>query len=126
MTRNETLLLSAKITASGGKLYGEKVAVIRDASEEVSKGGIIIPDQSQRKPLRGRCVMIGCGIQEDQAAKQAKSAWAGLAIGDLLTFSKYDGTLIEFTLPGDEGPTNVEVMHGFDVYVGFGLPGKGE
>ena len=112
------MLITAKIVAAGGKLYGEKVAVVRDEPEVLSPGGIIIPDQAQRKPLRGRCVLIGEGIIADQKEKGNKSAWAGLTLGDFLTFSKYDGTLIEIPLP--EESFEIEVMHGFDVYVGFG------
>jgi hypothetical protein len=41
-----------------------------------------------------------------------------MAVGDLLTFSKYDGVLLAIPLP--DGTIDVEVMHGFDVYVGFG------
>ena len=121
MTRTEALLITAKIMAAGGKLYGEKVAVVRDDPEEVSDGGIIIPDSAQRKPLRGRCILIGNGITADQEEKGNKSAWAGLALGDFLTFSKYDGTQIAIPLPGET--IEIEVMHGFDVYVGFGREG---
>ena len=118
MTRTEALLLAAKLAAAGGKLYGEKVAIIKDEAETMSAGGIHIPDASQRKPLRGRLVMIGLGIKESQMKDGSKSQWAGLAVGDLLTFSKYDGTLIAVPLP--EETIDVEVMHGFDVYIGFG------
>lgn len=118
MTRTEALLLSAKLAAAGGKLYGEKVAIIKDDAETMSAGGIHIPDVSQRKPLRGRLVMIGLGIRESQEKDGSKSQWAGMAVGDLLTFSKYDGTLIAIPLP--EETIDVEVMHGFDVYIGFG------
>lgn len=110
--------MSAKIQAAGGKLYGEKVAIMRDDAAGVSEGGIIIPEQSQRAPLRGRLILIGQGIVEDQKKEGDKSAWAGLAVGDFLTFSKYDGTLI--SIPIMDENIDVEVMHGFDVYIGFG------
>jgi chaperonin GroES len=118
MNRTQAMLISAKITAAGGALYGDKVAVIRDDPTEISEGGIIIPDQAQRKPLRGRCVLIGLGVVADQLEKGNASPWTGLAIGDFLSFSKYDGTIIEIPLP-DETIT-IEVLHAFDVYVGFG------
>lgn len=119
MNRTEAMLMHAKIVAAGGALYGEKVAVFRDDAEKMSDSGLLhIPDQSQRKPLRGRCIMVGLGIQAEQDKMGDKSEWAGLRVGDFLTFSKYDGTVIEVPLMDES--LELEVMHGYDVYLGFG------
>jgi chaperonin GroES len=118
MTRAKAKAIAAEIEAYGGVLYGEKVAIMRDEALEKTEGGIIIPDTAKRKPLRGRCIMVGLGIRADQAAEGDKSKWAGLEVGQYLTFTKYESTHISVPLPGDK-EYGLEIMHGFDVYIGF-------
>ena len=40
---------------------GDRVVVEREASEDVTAGGIVLPDSAQDKPARGTVVSIGDG-----------------------------------------------------------------
>ena len=114
MTREAILKVAAQIEAMGYVLRENRVAVIRDEGA-AQVGHIIIPEASKDKPLSGFLVAIGAGIREDQRVNGDKSRYAGLEIGDWLTFSKYDGTLFQIPLL-DDTVVKVEVLHGFDIY----------
>ena len=97
--------------AMGYKTYGTKVAIVRDEAEEVSKGGIIIPDTSKHKPLVGTIIDIGNAVVEEGLDY-------GFTIGDRVLFSKYGGTLFEVKMP-DGSELSVELIHAKDCYVGW-------
>jgi chaperonin GroES len=40
---------------------GDKVVVSRDESEDVTAGGIVLPDSAQDKPSRGTIIAVGTG-----------------------------------------------------------------
>lgn len=40
---------------------GDKVVVERDASEDVTSGGIVLPDSAKDKPSRGTIIAVGTG-----------------------------------------------------------------
>lgn len=65
----------------------DRVIILRDKADEVSKGGIVIPDTNKEKPGRGVIVAIGPGSAEKPT--QAK-------VGDKVLFSKYSGQEIEY------------------------------
>lgn len=76
---------------SGGKMklqpLGDRVVVQRDSSEEVTAGGIVLPDSAKDKPARGRIVSVGDGRLLDDGTRapfQVKS-------GDHVLFSSYAG-----------------------------------
>ena len=61
----------------------KRVLVEPEAKEEVSKGGIIIPETAgQKAPTKGRVVAVA----DDSEMKHK------LSVGDLVIFSKYAGT----------------------------------
>lgn len=112
---------AAKILAAGTWLAGDRVGVVRDDAAGVSPGGIIIPEQAQDRPLRGRCVMLGKGlITDDKQLPKAASKWdrayIGLNLGDYMTFTKYGGQVHEVPL-GDGSRIKVEVMQAFDIFI---------
>ena len=62
---------------------GSKVIVILDPAEEVSAGGVIIPDNAREKAVRATVVSVGPEVRE--ALEQAdyvllKDGYAGAAI----------------------------------------------
>lgn len=70
----------------------DRILVRRKKEEEVTKGGIIIPDMAKEKPLEGKVVAAGQGrILENGSVRP-------LAVkpGDLILFGKYSGTEMEF------------------------------
>lgn len=102
----------AYIQASGLVVFNARVAVIRDPEDDVSAGGIIIPDEAKRKIPRGTVVGIGLGIEEDG------SDVAGYKIGDKVMYTKYNPILFGVNLP-DGREAHLELMHVSDLYLGW-------
>ena len=73
------------------KPLNDRVLVKRLESEEVTSGGIIIPDTAKEKPMKGEVVAAGPG-KIDEAGKRAAM---GVKEGDLVLFNKYAGTEIK-------------------------------
>lgn len=73
------------------KPLGDRVLVKRLEQEEVTKGGIIIPDSAKEKPMKGEIIAVGPGkIGED-----GKHLKMHVEKGDLVLFNKYAGTEIK-------------------------------
>jgi chaperonin GroES len=74
---------------------GDRVVIKPTPKEDVSKGGIVLPDTAKEKPQEGKIIAVGPGrLTEDgkRIAMEVKK-------GDKVIYSKYAGT--EFKL-GDE------------------------
>lgn len=69
------------------KPLGDRVLVEPTAAEEVTMGGIIIPDSAKEKPLRGKVLATGNGTKDEEMVLKA---------GDEVLYGKYAGTEIEF------------------------------
>jgi chaperonin GroES len=85
---------------SAGKMklqpLGDRLVVRRDESEEVTAGGIVLPDSAKDRPARGEVVSVGDGrLLEDgtRAPFQVKK-------GDHVLFSSYAGD--EFKIDDQE------------------------
>ena len=74
----------------------ERVLVRRLEEEEVSKGGIIIPDSAKEKPAEGEVIATGNGRVSDDG----KVTPLDVKNGDKILFSKYSGT--EVKIDGEE------------------------
>ncbi|MDF1578226.1 MAG: co-chaperone GroES [Desulfurivibrionaceae bacterium] len=74
----------------------DRVLVKRLAEEEVTKGGIIIPDSAKEKPVEGEIIATGPGKLNDKGERVA----IDLKAGDKVLFSKYGGT--EVKLDGED------------------------
>ena len=48
---------------------GDKVVVARDESEDITAGGIVLPDSAQDKPSRGTIVAVGTGKLLDDGSR---------------------------------------------------------
>jgi chaperonin GroES len=73
------------------KPLGDKVLAKRLEAEEVTKGGIVLPDTAKEKPKEGKILALGDGkLLEDgtRALFQVKA-------GDRVLFSSYAGTDIK-------------------------------
>lgn len=66
----------------------DRVLVIRLEEEQVSRGGIIIPDSAKEKPVKGKVVAVGDGKILDSGERRALTVKAG----DQILFSKYAGS----------------------------------
>ena len=66
---------------------GDRVVIEREESEEVTAGGIVLPDTAKDKPARGKVVSIGDG----RMLKDGKRAPLQVKPGDRVVFSSYAG-----------------------------------
>ena len=74
----------------------DRILVHRIDEEEVSAGGIIIPDSAKEKPSEGKVIAVGKGkIKEDGTLQRLD-----VKRGDRILFSKYAGT--EINVDGEE------------------------
>jgi len=75
---------------------GDRVVIKPTPKEEVSRGGIVLPDTAKEKPQEGKIIAVGPGrLTEDgkRIAMEVKK-------GDKVIYSKYAGT--EFKLEDEE------------------------
>jgi chaperonin GroES len=71
--------------------------VVRRVKEDTkTKGGIIIPDTAQEKPMQGEIIAIGPGGRDEVG----KLIPIDVKVGDVVLFGKWSGT--EVKLDGDE------------------------
>ena len=74
----------------------DRVLVKRVEEEQVSRGGIIIPDTAKEKPMRGQVMAVGAG----KTLKNGDVRSLSVKEGDVVLYSKYAGT--EVKLDGEE------------------------
>lgn len=74
----------------------DRVLLKRLEEEEVTKGGIIIPDSAKEKPIKGTVVAVGPGKSNEQGAVTPLT----VKEGDVVLYSKYAGT--EIKIDSDE------------------------
>ena len=78
------------------KPLADRVVVEPAEAEEVSAGGIILPDTAQEKPRQGKIVAVGPGKVSDSGTLVEPT----LKTGDSVLYGKYSGT--EVTIDGTE------------------------
>lgn len=66
----------------------DRVLVKRLEEEEMTKGGIIIPDSAKEKPAEGEVIAVGKGKMNEKGERIKMDIKAG----DRVLFSKYGGT----------------------------------
>ena len=74
----------------------DRVVIRRLNAEEKTKGGIIIPDTAQEKPMEGEVVAAGPGARNEAGQIVALDVKAG----DRILFGKWSGT--EVKIDGEE------------------------
>ena len=75
---------------------GDRVVIKPSPKEEMSKGGIVLPDTAKEKPQEGKIVAVGLGKLSDDGKRIAME----VKVGDVVVYSKYAGT--EFKVDDDE------------------------
>ena len=70
---------------------GDRVVVRPTAKEEVTKGGIVLPDTAQEKPQEGKVIAVGPGRLTDEG----KRIVMDVKVGDTVLYAKYGGTEIK-------------------------------
>ena len=70
---------------------GDRVVVRPTAKEEVTKGGIVLPDTVKEKPQEGKIIAVGPGRLTDEG----KRIVMDVKVGDTVLYAKYGGTEIK-------------------------------
>jgi chaperonin GroES len=75
---------------------GDRVVIKPSKREEVTKGGILLPDTAKEKPQEGEVVAVGPGKVTDEGTRIAMD----VKVGDTVIYAKYAGT--EYKVDDDE------------------------
>ena len=78
-------------TAVTAKPIGDRIIVKRAEANDVTPGGIVLPDAAKDRPSRGQVVAVGAGRLLDDGARSAME----VSEGDTVVFSTYGGTDVE-------------------------------
>lgn len=74
------------------KPLGDRVVVLPSAREEMTKGGIVLPDTAKEKPSEGKVIAVGPGRVTDEG----KVVPPEIKEGDTVIYAKYSGTEYRF------------------------------
>lgn len=69
----------------------DRVVVSPLEAEEITAGGIVLPDSAREKPQRGKVVATGDGKLLDSGERGTLS----IAVGDEVIYGKYGGSEVE-------------------------------
>ena len=75
---------------------GTHVIVARMGEEEITKGGLFIPDTAKEKPQKGKVIAVGKG----KTLKNGQKVAPDVKEGNIVLFGKYSGD--EFKIDGEE------------------------
>ena len=70
---------------------GDRVVVEREESEDVTAGGIVLPDSAKDKPARGTVISVGDGRLLDDGTRHALQ----IKPGERVLFTSYAGEAIK-------------------------------
>lgn len=77
---------------TGFEPTGDRVLIAQDSAETQTASGIIIPDSSQEKPLKGTIVAIGPGKHAPDTGVFIPTS---LKVGQRVLFGQYSGTKLK-------------------------------
>jgi chaperonin GroES len=69
----------------------DRVVVSRVEEDTKTKGGIIIPDTAQEKPMQGEVIAVGPGGRDENG----KLIPIDVKVGELILFGKWSGTEVK-------------------------------
>ena len=69
------------------KPLSDRVLILPNPAEEITAGGLIIPDTAKEKPLAGKVIAVGPGTKE--VTMEVKE-------GDQVLYGKYSGTEVNY------------------------------
>jgi len=78
------------------KPLGDRLIVKPLEQEEVTSGGIVLPETAKEKPQKGEVVAAGPGARDEDGERIPMD----VSVGDNVLFAKYAGT--EIKLDGDK------------------------
>lgn len=78
------------------KPLGDRVVVRPGPEEEVTRGGIVLPDTARKRPQEGTVIAVGPG----KVLENGQRAPMEVSVGDVVMYTKYGGT--EITVEGED------------------------
>ena len=75
----------------------DRIVVKPKESEATTASGLVIPDTAKEKPQQGTVLAVGPGRRSEQSGEIIP---LGIAVGDLVVYSKYGGT--EIAVDGED------------------------
>ncbi len=78
------------------KPLADRLVVKPTEREEVTKGGIVLPDTAKEKPQEGKVIAVGPG----RLSEDGKRIAMDVKVGDIVVYSKYGGT--EYKIEDEE------------------------
>jgi chaperonin GroES len=76
------------------KPLGDRIVVEPIEQEEITAGGIVLPETAKEKPQQGKVLAAGPGARDDEGKRIAMD----VKVGDKVLYAKYGGT--EFKMDG--------------------------
>jgi chaperonin GroES len=73
------------------KPLGDRLLVKPLEEEEVTPGGIVLPETAKEKPQKGEVLAVGPGARDDEGKRVAMD----VSVGDKVLYAKYGGTEIK-------------------------------
>ncbi len=73
------------------KPLGNRVVVEPLEQEEITAGGIVLPETAKEKPQKGKVLSVGPGDRDEEG----KRIPMDVGVGDTVLFAKYSGTEIK-------------------------------
>jgi len=84
---------------------GDRLVVKPIEREEVTKGGIVLPDTAKEKPQEGKVMAVGPGRLSEDGKRIAME----VKVGDVVIYAKYGG--MEYRLDDEE----LVILHEGDI-----------
>ena len=73
------------------KPLGARVLIETVEQEEITAGGIVLPETAKEKPQQGKVLAAGPGDRNDKGERVAMD----VKVGDIVLFAKYSGTEVK-------------------------------
>jgi chaperonin GroES len=70
------------------KPLGDRLVIEPIEQEEVTAGGIVLPETAKEKPQQGKVLAVGPGARDDEG----KRIEMDVKVGDKVLYAKYSGT----------------------------------
>lgn len=70
---------------------GDRLVVKPIEQEDVTRGGILLPDTAKEKPQEGKVLAVGPGRLSDEGNRLPMD----IKVGDIVVYAKYGGTEIK-------------------------------
>ena len=73
------------------KPLGNRVVIEPIEAEDITAGGIVLPETAKEKPQRGTVLAVGAGERNDKGERVAMD----VEVGDVVLYAKYSGTEVK-------------------------------